>query len=317
MNKFASITVMILSAIIVCTSCNKEDIDTQSKIEGLTLENFPIIDGSTSTDPLVRLIACKLLGYDYKWEMQINGADMIIAWTLATDLPLEFVQQHLKSSQTHNAFINLIDKKADMIFSARKLSTDEKAYAVEAGVSLIEMPIALDALIFIEHPYNQVQSLTHKQLQDIYTGKIKQWNEVGGNDAPINPYIRNRNSGSQELFENLVLANEQIPDNLPLDIVPSMMGLISAVGLDVNGLGYTVYYYIEHIVRETSLRRLEVNGVYPDKDTIKNKKYPYTSEVFVIIRSNLDQSSMAYKIYELLQTEAGKQVISESGYVPN
>lgn len=316
MNRLVLVACSVFFATVLCTSCHKDDADSGFKIEELTLENFPIIDGSTSTDPLVRLIACKLLGYNYKWELYISGYDMIMTWALATDLPSEFVEKHLKASQTHNAFINLIDKKADLIFSARKMSTDEKAYADEVGVDLTEIPVALDALVFIAHPDNRIQSLTHRQLQDIYTGKIKNWSEVGGKNAPITPFIRNRNSGSQELFETMVLADEQVSDNLPFDVVPSMMGAISAVGLNTGGLGYTVYYYIEHIVKETDLRRLGINGVYPDKKTIASREYPYTSEVYAIIRSDSDKSSMEYKICKKLQTSSGKGVISESGYVP-
>ena len=315
MNRFALAVVLILSAIIVCTSCDKEDLDSQFKIEGLTLDNFPIIDGSTSADPLVRLIACKLLGYDYRWQQRLY---MDGSWELSTDLPQAFVEQHLKSSQTHNAFINLIDNEADMILSARKMSADEKAYAIQAGVTLIEIPVALDALIFIEHPNNLVESLTHKQLQDIYTGGIRNWKDVGGNNATITPYVRNKNSGSQELFETLV-TSEPIPDDFPEDFTMiSMILLLSQVQLDVNGLGYTIYYYKENIIRDLiNVRTLAVNGVYPDKNTIRNREYPYTSEVYAIIRSDLNKSSMAYRICELLQTRAGKHTISESGYVPN
>jgi len=285
------------------------------EIEGLTFENFPIIDGSTSTDPLVRIIASKLLGYNYEWQ-QLLVADG--SWFLGTDLPYEFVVQHLKSSQTHQSFINLIDNEVDMIFSARSMSDDEKSHAAEAGVNLIETPIALDALIFIAHPDNPINSLTHKQLQDIYIGKVKNWKDVGGSEAPITPYVRNKNSGSQELMEALVLT-EPLSDDFPEDftMIGGMMLLLSHVQSDVNGLGYTVHYYKENIVRDlVSLKTIAVNGVYPDKRTIANRSFPYTSEVYVIIRSDLDKSSMAYKIRNLLLTKAGKKVIEESGYVP-
>ena len=316
MNRFTLIAVLVLSAIIICTSCDTEDLDSQFKIAGLTLENFPIIDGSTSTAPLVMLIACKLLGYEYEWRQALH---MDGSWYLSTNMPNEFLEKHLQSSQTHNSFINLIDKEVDVILSARKMSADEKAYALEAGVNLIETPIALDALIFVTHPDNRVKSLTHKQLQDIYSGKIKNWKDVGGSNAPITPYVRNKNSGSQEIFETLVLPVEQISEDFPEDqTITGMMLLLSLVQHDVNGLGYTVYYYKENIIRNlVAINTLAANGIHPNKKTIGNRKYPYVSEVYVIIRSDLEKSSSAYKIRDLLLTSAGKKVITESGYVPN
>jgi phosphate transport system substrate-binding protein len=134
------------------------------------MENYPKVDGSTSSDPLNKLIACKLLGYNYTWQKawHMNGL-----WYLSTDIPQEFVAEHLKSSQTHNSIINLIDKQADLILTARKMSPDEQEYADSVGVNIIETPIALDAFVFVVNLNNPVNSLTIKQVQDIYTGKIK------------------------------------------------------------------------------------------------------------------------------------------------
>jgi len=318
MKKVSVIYLIIVTLVIsvVLTSCEKYDDTPPFKIEGLSFENFPIIDGSTSAEPLVVLIACKLLDVDYKWEqlLYLDGS-----WHLRSDLPKEFSEKHLKSSQTHNSFINLIENEVDMILSARAMSADEKAYAVEMGVNLIETPIALDALIFVTNYENQIKSLTHKQLQDIYTGKIKNWKDVSGKDLPIVPYVRNKNSGSQELMEALVLTEPISEDSYEDETrIGGMMPLLSRVQEDRSGIGYTVYYYKENIVRDiVSLNTLAVNGVYPEKNTIRNRKYPFTSEVYVIIRSDLNKSSMAYKLYELLQTTTGKRVISESGYIPN
>jgi phosphate transport system substrate-binding protein len=286
------------------------------------------MDGSTSTDPLVKMIACKLFGYSYKWKQEGDNW----TWSLSTKLPKKFVENNLKCSQTHSAFINLIDNRVDMIFSARAQSADEKEYAVQAGVTLIEIPVALDALIFMNSKGNSlnpgwdnpVTALTHSQIQDIYTGRIKNWSEVGGKDVMIIPYIRNKNSGSQELMETLVM-REPITDSAELDyyynedhMISQMVPVFSAISNNTQALGYTIYYYKENIIREWyGVKTLAINGIYPDKNTIGNRQYPFTAEVYVIIRSDLDNMSMAFKICEFLQTVVGKQVISESGYVPN
>jgi phosphate transport system substrate-binding protein len=286
-------------------------------LEGLTIENYPVVDGSTSTDPLNKLLACKLLGFDYKWEqaMHMNGL-----WYLSNNIPYEFVTEHIKSSQTHNAFINLIDGNADIILTARKMSPDEKAYAENAGIHLVETPIALDAFIFIVNTENPIKSLTTKQIQDIYTGKITNWKDVGGNNNPINPYVRNPNSGSQELMESLIMKDLDMPNwevEWSSEVIPSMDLAFSRIMGDVNGLCYTVYYYKEQIVRnELPVKHIAVDGIYPDKNTIKNQSYPHVAEVYVVIRNDLNKNSMAYELYQYLQTKEGKDIISESGYIP-
>ena len=186
--------------IIALFACKEETNDAPFVIEGITTDTYPKVDGSTSTDPLQKIIACKLLGCNYYWRQELasNGT-----WAIQPDyedIPYSFFADRIKTSQTHNSFINLIDKNADLILSARKMSEDEKAYAANAGVTLIETPIALDAFIFIANPGNPVKALTTKQIQDIYMGNITNWKEVGGSDAKINPYVRNANSGSQELM---------------------------------------------------------------------------------------------------------------------
>ena len=292
--------------------------DTQFNIAGLTIDNYPSVDGSTSTEPLNTLVACKLLDIIYGWGQNGYNSTWGIDPYFKDDYTATKFSEQVKSSQTHQSFVNLIDYKADLTLSARKISPDEKNHADDAGVSLIETPIALDAFIFIVHPNNPIKSLTIEQIQDIYTGKITNWKEVGGRDATINPYVRNANSGSQELMELMVMKDLDI-DDFPVswDVVFTMQGAYDVVQTDVNAICYSVYYYKEQILRTSPTKTIAIEGVSPDTTTISNNSYPLVAEVYAIIRSDLDKLSMAYKLYELLQTQEGKRVISESGYIPN
>jgi phosphate transport system substrate-binding protein len=304
---------------VTFTSCEKgEDPARGFKIEGLTVDNFPRLDGSTSNEPLNRIIACKLLGYNYRW----HKSSVVDTYSVETDNQgtNSIIYNLVKTSQTHNAIINLIDENADIILSARKMSPDEKTYADASGITLIETPIALDAFIFIVNPDNPVNSLTRDQIVDIYTKETTKWNEVGGNNSQILPYIRNQNSGSQELMESLVMQGTPVAE-FPIEHeITSMLPVFLEVRLNENSICYTVYYFKERMVIEdyrNTVKTIAVNGISPNRETILNRKYPFVAEVYVMIRSDLDKNSMAYKLYELLQTKAGKSVITESGYIPN
>ncbi|MDR1675068.1 MAG: substrate-binding domain-containing protein, partial [Tannerella sp.] len=179
------------------------------------------------------------------------------------------------------------------------------------------------AFIFIVNPNNPVGSLAHHQIVDIYTQQITNWNEVGGNNSAINPYIRNQNSGSQELMESLVMQGTPIAE-FPVEFeISGMIPVFVYVGGEKgekNSICYTVYYFKERMVIEehrNTVKTIAVNGILPNRETISNRTYPFVAEVYAVIRSDLDKNSMAYKLYELLQTPAGKAVIAESGYIPN
>ena len=311
MNRYALILVLSLFVMIVCVNCGESDTESPL-IEGLTIHNYPKVDGSTSAEPLNMIIACRLLGLRYNWVQNPFFHD----WSVQPQR--SELSDLVKSSQTHYSIINLIDKNADLVLSARKMSSDEENYAAAAGVSLIETPIALDAFIFIINPRNfEINSLTTQQIQHIYTGRITNWRELGGSDARINPYVRNANSGSQELMESLVMKDMNIIE-LPEspDILFTMSGAVDAISNDEYGICYTLYYYKYQILRGSYTKTIAIDGIHPNSETISNNSYPFVSPVYAIIRSDLDRASMAYKIYEWLQTEEGKQVISESGYVP-
>jgi len=319
-NKILSIIlVFIVLFFISCPGEVDDDINPQLRvIDGFTFENYPKVDGSSSARPLNIYIACRLLGIKHKWlKNDLNGLWGIEPILKSNNNSRRF-NELIRSNGTHQSFINLIDKQADFILTARKISSDEKTYANSKGISLIETPIALDAFIFIVHPNNPITSLTIEQIQNIYTGRITNWNEVGGNNAKINPYVREPNSGSQELMELLVMKDLDI-NKFPVswEMAFNMTGAFERVQSDINGICFTVFYYKENIFKDANVKSIAIEGVYPNKENISNNSYPLVAEVYAVIRSDLDQTSTAYKLYEFLQTVKGKVVISESGYIPN
>ena len=159
----------------------------------LSLSNMPVIDGSDSTEPLRSLLVYRLLGINCQWLQNLHTN---ATWTikpiwdeLDADARTE-LQRILMNRNTHGSFVSLIDGEDDLIITARGVSRDEQKYADEKGVALTSYPIAKDAFVFIVNPKNPVRNLTIEQIQKIYTGEIRNWKEVGGNDATINPYIR-------------------------------------------------------------------------------------------------------------------------------
>lgn len=326
--KLSIITALLFFVLSIFTSCEKINTDSPY-IDGLSINNYPIIDGSTSTLPLNRVIACELLGLNYEWQentISPSSSTWGIEPKIKGSLKQKFDKRVL-SSQTHKSFINLIDNKVNIALAARSMSPDEKEYAKSKGVSLIETPIALDAFIFIVNPKNPVIGLTTQNIQDIYTGKKENWSDFGivlfpenPEYSSIHPFVRNPNSGSQELMDLLIMKELDYID-LPIykeNLIFTMAGLIDGIAGNPLAIGYTVHYYNKFIIRpnKSYLKTIAIDGVMPTEETITNRLYPYTTEVYAVIRSDTDKSSMTHKIYEWLQTPTGKKAISNCGYIP-
>lgn len=110
--------------------------------------------------------------------------------------------------------------------------------------------------------------------------------------------------------------------NLPIykeNLIFTMVGMMDAIAGNSLAIGYTIYYYNKFIIRpdKRHLKTIAIDGVEPTEQTISNRLYPYTTEVYAVVRSDIDKSSMSYKVYQWLQTSAGKKTISNSGYIPN
>ncbi|MBN2697446.1 MAG: substrate-binding domain-containing protein [Bacteroidales bacterium] len=299
-------------------SCTKENDKDQNLIEGINFENYPKVDGSTSASVLNVMVACKLLGVPYVWM----EPGVVTEWTLHPEYEVldekykDFFWQRVKSSKTHGAFINLIDGNADIILTHRTISSDEKAHADSAGVTLIETPIALDAFVFIVNKDNPVKSLTVNQVQKIYTGEIINWSQVGGNDLNIKVFTRPRNSGSEEVFRMLVMDGME-PGDFPASAIGGMSQVFGEIIHNVDGICYTFNNYkdLQARIPDSEVPKLAINSIFPDKKTVKNKSYPFISKVHVAIRSDLDHNSMAYKLYKWLQSEDAKPTITECGFL--
>ena len=305
---------------VVCiSSCSTEEIPDITPLPDITIDNFPVIDGSDSTDPLRDLLMCKILGFEYKWErsfLNLVTKEIIPQYNCLDSEWRHLENICLKHSNTHQSFKNLIDDKVELVIAARSISRDEKAYADEKGVTLIEKPIAKDALAFMVNPSNPVSNLSISQLQGIYTLKITNWKDVGGKNEEIKPYIRNRNSGSQEKFETMVMDGLTIPEFPELLMGTTMMAPYYQLKNDKQGIGFSPYYYYSVIVDDGSTKAIGIDGVEMTKENIRNNTYPYTTEVYAAVRSDIDRNSTAYELFEFLTTPAGQAIINESGYVP-
>jgi phosphate transport system substrate-binding protein len=276
----------------------------------LTGDDYPRIDGSTSTAPLGATIACSLLDVPCIWVDFIDGNNYMMPDL--TNYQGEFPE--INHSGTHSAYLNLINREVDLILVARLPSADELDLAVLSGITLVTQPVALDAFVFILNENNLVEGLTLEEVQRIYTGELTNWEQVGGDDGEIHPYQRDEQSGSQQLMEELVMKDLPMID-APLMVLMKMIAPFYAISEDPLGIGYSVYYYEENMAPNEMVKSIAVDGIKPDRESIQARQYPFTTEVYAVVRADSPPSSTAIHLRDWLSTPAGQDLIEQSGYI--
>ena len=292
--------------------------------------NYPSVDGSTTTGPLARLLACDLLGVPCVWSAPASAN---IERTYVPDpnaaIPSASASTitGIKFSTTHNAYVNLIEGKTDVLLEARLPSSDELAEASAKGVDLETHAFALDAFVFLVNTNNPTENMPLATLRDIYAGKITTWSgakiALGDPTAQIHAYQREPNSGSQELMKSMVMGSTPIVD-APQMVVQTMAGPYNAIGGnpvtgaagDRLGLGFSVYYYAAVMFSNPQVKMIGVDGVKPTSATISSRAYPLAAEVYVVTRKDAAAGSPALKYRDWLLSADGQRVVRQSGYVP-
>jgi len=205
-------------------------------------------------------------------------------------------------STTHNAILNLIDGKVDAVFALLP-TEEERAYMAEKGVSLKARCYGRDALVILVNKENPVEELTSGQLKDIYRRKITNWKEVGGEDAPINVYVRDSQSGSQRMFESLVWAGDaDMPDftdpSYAVMEIGDMGELVNQVESDIYGIGYNFMTFIDNEFYDSRTKNLAIDGVAPSRESVADGTYPYFTTAWLLIRDGEPKDSPAQWLFD-------------------
>ncbi len=285
-------------------------------ISPLDIQHYPRVDGSTSALPLQTTLACEILQIHCIWMFDMFAPTLhIVPGPGVSDIGKQNLIYNLWHNGTHGSYMNLINGDTDFILVARQPSQDEEQAAAEADVELEIHAVALDAFVILANVENPVERLEQEEIRAIYTGDITTWDQVGGQPENISPYQRNRNSGSQELMEELIMRGEAMID-APEMILEGMMGPINALASDPLGIGYSVYFYAKFIYPLEEIKLLDVDGVHPQADTIADRSYPLTTEVYAVFRAKTPAEDTARVLYQWLLTEEGQEAVARSGYIP-
>lgn len=211
-------------------------------------------------------------------------------------------------------FAALQNKSTDLADASRKIKAKEVEACVRAfGKRPTEYKVALDGLSVYLNNDNPVKELDLDQLADIFTGRVKNWKQVGGPDAPITVYSRENSSGSYEFFKEHVLKGADFTSSA--QTMPGTAALLQAVAKDKNGIGYGGAAY------GTGAKHINVKaaanspGIEPTEETVVNGTYPIWRYLYVYVNPALDKGEIANYL-NWIRSDEGQKVVKEIGYYP-
>ena len=279
--------ILFVLPLVVALSCGKaktEETGTESNAAAVSIT----IKGSDTVLPLAQKEAEELMKTDAGVSVTVVGGGTGVGLTA------------------------LIDGTTDIAMASRDLKTDEKLKFAESKTEIVQTIIAYDALAVIINPANKVGQLTREQLEKIFTGEIKNWKEVGGEDAKIVAYSRESSSGTYEFFKEEVMEKK----NYATDVLslPATGAIVQAVGQTKGAIGYVGLAYETKEVKQIAVSYDQGKTyVAPSVASAKDKTYPISRPLFYMY--NKTNEAKVKSVIDYALSEAGQKCVSDVGYV--
>jgi len=254
---------------------------------------------------------------------KIKGSDTVLP--VSQEAAENFMQLNKSSRVTVTGggsgvgISSLLDGTTDIAMASRSIKFGEKMDLKKAGKQLRETVVAYDALAVVVNPKNPIKNLTRTQLEQIFRGKLTNWNQVvdpvtkrRGNDKKIIVYSRETSSGTYEFFKTSVLKEKNYMAGVLS--MPATGAIIQSVSQTEGAIGYVGMAYINSHVKALSVAYDNKHFVYPSMETGRKRQYPIIRELYYYYTADHEQAVKPFIDY-LLSAE-GQKIVMKTGYVP-
>ncbi|WP_419513243.1 phosphate ABC transporter substrate-binding protein [Lactobacillus kimbladii] len=196
-----------------------------------------------------------------------------------------------------------------------------QAGAVEVGTSdvfaetqkgidakkLEDYPVAVVGIVPIANKETGVKNLSIKQLSDIFTGKIKNWRQVGGKNQSIIVINRSRGSGTRSTFEDLILKGKEAVNSQEQD----SNGTVKKI---VNSTPGTISYISFPYANDQNIQKISINHIQPDNKNIPTNKWPLWSYEHMYTKGKPNKATAAFIKY-VLSKKVQRDLVPKIGYL--
>lgn len=255
--------------------------------------------------------------------LENKGSDTIVnlalAWAEAYQKIHPEVSISVTGGGTGTGIAALINNTVDLANASRQIKQEEIDAAIANGVEPIEFVIARDAIAIVVNPTNPVNELTIQQISDIYSGKINNWLEVGGEDRPIVRLSRETNSGTHVYFlENVLrLGDNKNKTLFSTDtlLLPSSQGITTETSQNPNAIGYDGLGYVTPDLKMIAVAK-EPGSAYviPSAETVNQGNYPIARDLYIYTAGQ--PGGEVKKYLDWIFTAEAQKIVEQLGFVP-
>ena len=255
--------------------------------------------------------------------LENKGSDTIVnlalAWAEAYQKLHPEVSISVTGGGTGTGIAALINNTVDLANASRQIKQEEITAANKNGVDPVEFVVARDAIAIVVNPSNPVNELTIQQISDIYSGKISNWMEVGGENRPIVRLSRETNSGTHVYFlENVLRLGEK--DNKTLFsmdtlLLPSSQGITTETSQNPNAIGYDGLGYVTPDLKVIAVAEEEGGEyIFPSAETVNQGNYPIARDLYMYTSGQPNDEIKTY--LDWIFTSEGQEIVTQLGFVP-
>ena len=260
---------------------------------------------------------------DLKGSIQIKGSDTMVnlgqAWAEEFSKKNPGVNAAVTGGGSGTGISAMISGTADIAISSRTMKEKEINKAKQNGIEPFEIKAALDGLAVVAHPSNSVSQLTIGQLSDIFTGKIKNWKEVGGNNLQIVILSREVNSGTHVYFKEHVLRKgdeKSVEEFSPAALLmPSSQAIAEEISQNPNAIGYYGMGYISPKQKVIAVAK-DANSPYiaPAIESVQDNSYPISRPLLLYTKGQPQGIVKAFVDFAL--SAEGQEIVKKTDFVP-
>lgn len=200
----------------------------------------------------------------------------------------------------------LMSGAVDIANSSRPMKSKEISQAKSKGTNPVAYFVANDGIAIVVNDSNPIKSLTLKQLKAIYTGKVTNWNQLGGKNLPIVVVSRDVASGTYEVFNEKALQGAKVIDSAQM--LASNNAVASTVGDTPGAIGYIGLGYVTE-----KIHALVIDNVMPTEKSIKDMSYKLSRKLYMY--TNGKASGNAARFISFIQSAEGQKIVKEAGFV--
>jgi phosphate transport system substrate-binding protein len=245
--------------------------------------------------------------------------NLALAWAEAYQARHPEIRISVTGGGSGTGIAALLNGTVDLANASRPISNEERQEAEANGVDPVEFVVARDAIAVVVNPANPIDRLTLDQISDIYSGKIDNWTEVGGDDRPIVRLSRETNSGTHVYFLERVLRHGNRQDTTLFDpttlLLPSSEGISAEVRQNPNAIGYDGLGYVTPDMKVVAVSP-GPGGPFslPSAETVNAGTYPIARDLY-IYTDGPPQGQVADYLEWILGAE-GQAIVTRLGFVP-